>query len=249
MFTDTHCHLYKEYYEDISKILLNAQEASITRFIVAGCDNKSNKEVLELTKKYPSIYGALGIHPENIQDFKPEDLIFLEKALQNKKVIAIGEIGLDYHYGKEDKERQQKLFESQLHLAEKYHLPVVIHSRDATQDTVDILKKYPLVKGVIHSFSGSLEVAKIYIKMGYKLGINGVVTFKNSHLKELVPYIKNDIILETDSPYLTPHPYRGTRNEPKYVKNIAEFVSEYLNISIEELSEITNKNILSLFDI
>lgn len=249
MFTDTHCHLYKEYYEDVSKILLNAQEASITRFIVAGCDNKSNKEVLELTKKYPSIYGALGIHPENVQDFKSEDLTFLEKALQNKKVIAIGEIGLDYHYGKEDKERQQKLFESQLHLAEKYHLPVVIHSRDATQDTVDILKKYPLVKGVIHSFSGSLEVAKIYIKMGYKLGINGVVTFKNSHLKELLPYIKNDIILETDSPYLTPHPYRGTRNEPKYVKNIAEFVSEYLNISIEELSEITNKNILSLFDI
>ena len=249
MFTDTHCHLYKEYYEDISKILLNAKEASITRFIVAGCDNKSNKEVLELTKKYPSIYGALGIHPENVQDFKSEDLTFLEKALQNKKVIAIGEIGLDYHYGKEDKERQQKLFESQLCLAEKYHLPVVIHSRDATQDTVDILKKYPLVKGVIHSFSGSLEVAKIYIKMGYKLGINGVVTFKNSHLKELLPYIKNDIILETDSPYLTPHPYRGTRNEPKYVKNIAEFVSEYLNISIEALSEITNKNILSLFDI
>mgnify|MGYP002770152874 FL=1 len=249
MFTDTHCHLYKEYYEDISKILLNAQEASITRFIVAGCDNKSNKEVLELTKKYPSIYGALGIHPENVQDFKSEDLTFLEKALQNKKVIAIGEIGLDYHYGKEDKESQKKLFESQLCLAEKYHLPVVIHSRDATQDTVDILKKYPLVKGVIHSFSGSLEVAKIYIKMGYKLGINGVVTFKNSHLKELLPYIKNDIILETDSPYLTPHPYRGTRNEPKYVKNIAEFVSEYLNVSIEELSEITNKNILSLFDI
>ncbi len=249
MFTDTHCHLYKEYYEDVSKILLNAKEASITRFIVAGCDNKSNKEVLELTKKNPSIYGALGIHPENVQDFKSEDLTFLEKALQNKKVIAIGEIGLDYHYGKEDKERQQKLFESQLCLAEKYHLPVVIHSRDATQDTVDILKKYPLVKGVIHSFSGSLEVAKIYIKMGYKLGINGVVTFRNSHLKELLPYIKNDIILETDSPYLTPHPYRGTRNEPKYVKNIAEFVSEYLNISIEELSEITNKNILSLFDI
>ena len=115
--------------------------------------------------------------------------------------------------------------------------------------TNNILRKYPMVRGVIHSFSGSLEVAKIYIKMGYKLGINGVVTFKNSHLKELLLDIKDNIVLETDSPYLTPHPYRGTLNEPKYIFNIASFVSDYLDISLEELARITNKNIMSIFDI
>jgi len=248
MFTDTHCHIYKEYYENIDKILKNATNTQVNRFFVAGCNTISNKEVLSLIQR-EGFYGCLGIHPEGVDSYKENDLFFLESNLENEKVIAIGEIGLDYHYTMGNKEAQKGLFVRQLELASKYSLPVVIHSRDATEDTISILKQFPDVKGIIHSFSGSLETAKIYIKMGYKLGINGVITFKNSHLKELLPYIIDFIVLETDSPYLTPHPFRGTRNEPKCVYDIASFISDYCSISLEELSNITNHNIKTIFDI
>ena len=248
MFTDTHCHLYGEYYEDISSVIQKAEEVGISRFFVAGCNQKSNEEVLNVIHMYSNVYGCLGIHPEEIDTYQEEDLAFLENHLLDPKVIAIGEIGLDYHYTKEKKEEQKILFEKQLMLAQKYHLPVVIHSREATEDTITLLKKYPNVKGVIHSFSGSVETARIYIKMGYKLGINGVVTFKNSHLKDTVLEVIDSIVFETDSPYLTPHPFRGMQNEPKYVYDIATYVSEISGKSIEELSKITNQNIHEIFD-
>jgi len=248
MFTDTHCHIFKEYYEDISLIFSHAKESSISRFFIAGVDRKSNEEILQLIQN-PEVYGCLGIHPEEVDSYTLADLQHLEEHLRDEKIIGIGEIGLDYHYTKENKEAQIKLFRSQMKLAQKYSLPVVIHSREATSDTIAILKEFPLVKGVIHSFSGSLETANIYIKMGYKLGINGVVTFKNSHLKELLPSILSSIVLETDSPYLTPHPYRGVRNEPKYVLEIAHFICDYLSITKEELSTITNQNISEVFSL
>lgn len=249
MFTDTHCHIYKEYYEDIKKILENAKECQINRMINNGCDKKSNEEVLKLSTQYKNIYGALGIHPENVDTYKEEDLKEIENNLTNPKIIAIGEIGLDYHYTKENKNRQIELLEAQLQIAEKYNLPVIIHSREATEDTINTLKKYH-VKGVIHSFSGSKETALIYIKMGYLLGINGVITFKNSKLKEVIKEIPlENIILETDSPYLTPEPFRGKRNEPKRILEIAKFICELKNISLEELSKITNENIKLIFDI
>jgi len=249
MFTDTHCHLYHEYYEDIEEVINNAKEKNISSFFVAGCDQSSNEEVLRLTKYYKDVYGCIGIHPENIFSYQDEDLKWLEDHLCEEKIIAIGEIGLDYHYDKSSKLEQIALFERQLDLASKYHLPVVIHSRDATEDTISILKKYPSVKGVIHSFSGSLETAKIYISMGYKLGINGVVTFKNSHLKEILPKILNQIVLETDSPYLAPHPLRGTQNEPLNIAIIVDFICDYCNINREELEKITIDNIRCIFDI
>ena len=249
MFTDTHCHIYKEYYEDIKKILENAKECQINRMINNGCDKKSNEEVLKLSTQYKNIYGALGIHPENVDTYKEEDLKEIENNLTNPKIIAIGEIGLDYHYTKENKNRQIELLEAQLQIAEKYNLPVIIHSREATEDTINTLKKYH-VKGVIHSFSGSKETALIYIKMGYLLGINGVITFKNSKLKEVIKEIPlENIILETDSPYLTPEPFRGKRNEPKRILEIAKFICELKNISLEELSKITNENVKRIFDI
>lgn len=248
MFCDTHCHLYKEYYEDIDEIIKNAKENKVDRYIVDGCNSSSNKEVMALIKK-DGIYGTLGIHPEELDGFKEEDLNFIENNINNPKIIAIGEIGLDYHYCKETKEEQIKLFEKQLSLAEKYNLPVVIHSREATEDTINCLKKYN-VNGVIHSFSGSLETAKIYIKMGFVLGINGVITFKNCDLKNVIKEIDLDnIILETDSPYLTPVPYRGKQNDPSKIIDIARFVSELHNISLEELAKITNSNIKRIFDI
>ena len=249
MFTDTHCHIYKEYYENIDEVLKNAKKSNVNRMINNGCDKKSNEEVLELTQKYENIYGAIGIHPENVEEYTKEDLKHIEENIKNKKIIAIGEIGLDYHYTKENKESQKELLESQLKIAEHYHLPVIIHSREATEDTINTLKKYKIT-GVIHSFSGSLETARIYIKMGYLLGINGVITFKNSKLKEVIKEIPLDnIILETDSPYLTPEPFRGKRNEPARIHEIAKFICELKDISLDELSRITNDNIKRIFDI
>ena len=249
MFTDTHCHIYKEYYENIDKILKRALESNINRVINNGCNRESNKEVLALANTYNNMYIALGIHPESADTYQKEDLTFIEENLSNPKVIAIGEIGLDYHYTKENKTLQIKLLESQLKIAETHNLPVIIHSREATEDTINTLKKYH-VKGVIHSFSGSLETAKIYIKMGYLLGINGVITFKNSKLKEVIKELPLEhLVLETDSPYLTPEPFRGKPNEPARIKEIATFISELKGISLEELARITNENIMRIFDI
>ncbi len=243
---DTHAHIYSEYYANIADVLKRAEEAGIKYIINAGCDTKSNEEILKLLSN-SALYGVIGIHPENVHEYTDADLAYVEENCQNPKIIGIGEIGLDYHYEKTSKEEQIKLLEAQLKIAENYHKPVVIHSREATQDTIDTLKKYH-VKGVIHSFSGSLEVAKIYIKMGYLLGVNGVVTFKNSNIKDVYREIPlENIILETDAPYLTPHPYRGSQNEPKYIKNIAEFIAELKGITVAEVARQTNANIIKLF--
>ncbi len=246
MFIDTHAHVLVEYYEDIDAIINNAKSAQVNLIINNGCDAKSNQEVL--ANLSDNIVGALGIHPESVLDYTDEDLKILENNLNNPRIVAIGEIGLDYHYGKENREKQIELFSKQLELALKYQMPVIIHSRDATQDTIDTLKKYP-VRGVIHSFSGSLETARIYIKMGFLLGVNGVVTFKNAHLKEIIKEISlENIVLETDSPYLTPEPYRGKQNEPQNILTIAKFLSAYLEVDLEEIAKITTQNAKRIFD-
>ena len=248
MFCDTHCHLFKEYYDDLDVILKKSLDSGVNRYIVAGCDANSNKEVMSLLN-YDSIYGILGIHPEEVEHVKEYDLEFIEDHLKHKKIIGIGEIGLDYHYTKKNRLAQIQLFEAQLKLAEKYHMPVVIHSREATEDTINSLKKYH-VHGVIHSFSGSLETAKIYIEMGFLLGINGVITFKNCNLKEVIKEIPLEyIVLETDSPYLTPVPFRGTQNDPSKIITVAKFLCELYQISLDKLAKITNENIFRIFDI
>ena len=250
MFTDTHCHLYNEYYEEgIDSIYEKMKEANITRVINNGCDAISNKEVIELLGKYSWMYGAIGIHPESADTYTEEDLKYVEEHINDPKVVAVGEIGLDYYWTKETRDKQKELFEYQLALAERVNKPVIIHSREATQDTIDILKKYK-VTGVIHSFSGSYETACIYIKMGYLLGINGVITFKNCNLKDVVEKLDlGNIVLETDSPYLTPVPYRGKRNDPSHVWEIAEYIANLKGVSVEELSKETNGNIARCFDI
>ena len=246
-FVDTHCHIFKSDYENINEILENASNKHIKYVINNGSNNETNKEVLELIKKYPNMYGAIGIHPEDVDDATQEDIKFIEVNLSNEKIVAIGEIGLDYYYTKDNKEEQIKLFESQLSLAEKYNMPVIVHSRDATEDTINSLKKFKC-KGVIHSFSGSLETARIYIKMGYLLGVNGVITFKNAKIKDVIKEVGlKNIVLETDSPYLTPVPFRGTQNNPGHVLEIAQFVADLYNISLEELAEQTNNNITNMY--
>ena len=248
MFIDTHCHLSKEDYDDIDKVIMEDKEADVDKIVVSGCSREAIDEVMSFKDKYDMVYVTIGYHPEYADSVRKEDLDYLKSLLGEKKVVGIGEIGLDYHYTKENKDKQIWLFEEQLKIAENFNLPVVIHSRDATQDTINTLKKYK-VKGIIHCFSGSLETAKIYISMGFLLGIGGVVTFKNSKLKDVVKEIPiNSIVLETDSPYLTPVPYRGKVNSSKYLEYIAKFISDIKNISVEELAEITSKNASSLFD-
>ena len=248
MYIDTHCHLSREDYDDIDKVIEENKNANIDKIVVSGCSRESIEEVMDLKDRYDMVYVTIGYHPEYADTITESDLDYLKSLLGEKKIVGIGEIGLDYHYTKDNKDKQIWLFEEQLKIAEEFNLPVVIHSRDATMDTINTLKKYK-VKGIIHCFSGSLETANIYISMGFLLGIGGVVTFKNSKLKDVVKEVPSEsIVLETDSPYLAPVPFRGKINSSKYLEYIANFIAEIKNISVEELAEITSRNASSLFD-
>ena len=248
MFVDTHCHLEKEFYEDIKKVIDENKKAGMSKMIVSGCTKSEIIEVLEYSKKYDEVFLTIGFHPEVCDDITEEDISWLKNLIvNNPKVVGVGEIGLDYHYEGYDKDRQIQLFEKQLKIAEELGLPVVIHSRDATLDTINTLKKYSVI-GDIHCFSGSLETAKIYINMGYVLGIGGVITFKNSKLRDVISNLSiSNIILETDSPYLAPMPHRGELNSSKYIPLIAEEISKALDVSIDEVYEETTKNAENLF--
>ena len=249
MFIDTHCHLSKEDYDDLDLVIKDNIAAGVGKIIISGCSKGSIDESLDLASKYDNVFLTLSYHPSEVDYVTDELLIDLKSKLSNKKVVGLGEIGLDYYYGKESKEQQVLLFEKQLKIAEELGLVVVIHSRDATEDTINCLKKYN-VHGVIHCFSGSVETANIYVSMGYKLGIGGVVTFKNSKLYEVVKAVGiENIVLETDSPYLAPTPFRGQKNSSKYIPLIAEKVAEILNISVEEVAKITTSNACELFDL
>lgn len=248
MYIDTHCHLSMEDYDDIDKVIEENKNALVEKIVVSGCSRKSIDEVMNLKDKYDMVYVTIGYHPEYADTVTEADLDYLKSLLGEKKVVGIGEIGLDYHYTKENKDKQIWLFEEQLKIADALNLPVVIHSRDATMDTINILKKYKVI-GIIHCFSGSLETANIYISMGFLLGIGGVVTFKNSKLKDVVKEVPlESIVLETDSPYLAPVPFRGKINSSKYLEYIANFIADIKNISVDELAEITSRNASSLFD-
>lgn len=247
MLIDTHFHFEGSSKDEIKKVIDNAMKAGVKYMIASGSDLNDNFLNIENFKDYNNVYFSCGYHPDVCNVVTEEDFKKLEQLLINKRVIAIGEIGLDYHYGKENKENQVMLFKRQLELAVKYDLPVIIHTRDAFLDTYNILKEYKL-RGVIHCFSGSAEVAKQYISLGYYLGIGGVVTFKNSKLKDVLKEIGiNNIVLETDSPYLSP--IRGSKNEPCNVRIIADFISDYLDISKNEIERITSDNVKKMFDI
>lgn len=249
MFIDTHCHLSKEDYDDIDLVIKENRENNISKIIISGCSRDSIFESIELSKRYEEVYLTLGYHPSEVETVNDEDLLELENLLKLDKVVGLGEIGLDYYYGKDNKKEQMELFRKQLVIAEKLDIPVVIHSRDAVEDTINILKEFDLT-GVIHCFSGSVETAKIYVSMGYKLGIGGVVTFKNSKLYEVVQAVGlENIVLETDSPYLAPTPFRGQKNSSKYIPIIAEEIGRILNKSVQEVASITTNNAYDLFDL
>ena len=249
---DSHCHLdaldYENLHKDIADVVTKANARDVKHLLAIGVTLSRFEKAYPELAKFPNVSLACGVHPLDLEE-EPYDADRLLRLSQDKKVIAIGEIGLDYHYGKENRDEQIILFKKQLDLASELNLPVVIHSRDATKDTVDILKNYSL-NGVIHCFSGSLEIAKEYIKMGFLLGIGGVVTFKNSKLPLVVKEIPlESIVLETDSPYLTPTPYRGSVNSSKYIPIIAEKIAEIKEISTSEVASVTTNNALKLFDL
>ena len=248
MLVDTHCHIFKEYYQDIDEVIARAYDNGLGMIIVNGYDKKSNEEVLELVKKYDIVYGALGIQPEYAVDASEEDFKFIEEHINDDKIIAIGEIGLDYHYDI-DKDRQKEVFKRQLDIARKYNKPVIVHSRECIQDTYDILR-VSNVEGIMHCYSGSVDMAREFIKIGFYLGIGGVSTFKNaSRLVDVIKEIPMEyIVLETDSPYLSPEPYRGCRNEPINVGVILQKICEVKGLDYNESCSITTRNVLRLFD-
>lgn len=250
MLIDTHTHISEEYYDDINLIFENAKKNNVEKIIISCCERNSFEEGIRLLNEYDNLYMTIGFHPDQVNDFKDEDIELLKKYIKkNNKIIGIGEIGLDYHYSNEDSEKQIYMFKKQLDLAKELNLPVVIHTRDATIDTYNILKEYQL-KGIYHCFSGSIETANQYINMGYKIGIGGVLTFKNSNLKDVVEKMDlKNIVLETDAPYLSPEPFRGKKNETANVLYVAKKIAEIKNISIEEVANITSNNAISLFDL
>lgn len=248
MMIDTHCHLDKDDYPDLDTVIKNMENNIM---IVSGSTASSNKEVVELCDKYNNIFGTIGIHPQEITKTIEDDLKFIEDNLKNPKIVGIGEIGLDYYYDDVEKDVQRKYFIKQLNLARKYNKCVVIHTRDAIQETYDILKNYSDLKINIHCFSGSLEMANKFISLGCKLGIGGVVTFKNSDkIKNVVKNVDiTKLLLETDSPYLTPEPFRGKRNEPYNIYFVAQKIAESKNISLDEVFKITSATAIEQFDL
>ena len=244
---DSHAHVISEFYNNIDEIVKAIKDKGIVDVINCGDGISTSKEVIEINKKYDILKPAVGIHQENISDNSKIDA--LEELIKNNKIYAVGEIGLDYYWNKENKEEQKDLFIKQLDLAIKYDLPVIIHTRDSIQDCYDILKDRNN-RGVIHCFTGSIEMAKLFIKKGYKLGIGGVLTFKNSNLYKVIESVDlDDILLETDSPFLSPEPFRGQTNIPSNVYYVASRIAEIKNISVEEVIDITRKNASKLFDI
>lgn len=244
---DTHAHIYSEYFNDIDSLVKELKDNNMKYVINVSTCNKDALEVIELSKKYNNfLLPAIGIHPEEINNY---DLEELEELINNNKIYAIGEIGLDYYWVKDNKDEQKELFSKQIELSVKYNLPILVHTRESIQDCYDIIKKYK-VKGIIHCYSGSLEMAREFIKLGFKLGIGGVLTFKNSKLYKVIENIDlKDIVLETDSPYLSPEPFRGKTNIPSNVYYVAKKIADIKNISIEEVIEITSKNAIEIFDI
>lgn len=248
---DSHAHYTdKAFNDDRENMLGSLTESGICGVINCGADIESSVFSLELAKEYPFIYAACGIHPEEVDNLPENYIEILRGLLKNEKCIAVGEIGLDYYWRKDNKELQKKVFEEQLRLAKELDLPVIIHDREAHEDTLDILKKYK-PKGVLHCFSGSVETAKEILKLGMYIGFGGALTFKNARkaveVAEMLPIER--LLLETDCPYMAPVPMRGKRNNSTYIPYVAEKVAEIKGINFQEVLDITNENARNLFSI
>ncbi|MCM3676353.1 MULTISPECIES: TatD family hydrolase [Peribacillus] len=254
MLFDTHVHVNAEQFnEDLEDVIERAKEAGVNNMVVVGFDRPTIIRAMELIEAYDFMYAAVGWHPVDAIDMTEEDLQWIEELSNHPKVVAIGEMGLDYHWDKSPKEVQMEVFRKQIRLAKKVGLPIIIHNREATADIVHILKEEEAsrVGGIMHCFSGSAETALECINMNFYISLGGPVTFKNARKpKEVAAAVPLDrLLIETDCPYLAPHPYRGKRNEPSYVKLVAEQIAEIKQLTIEEVSQATTENAKKLFGI
>ncbi|WP_342513919.1 TatD family hydrolase [Sporosarcina sp. FSL K6-1522] len=254
MYIDTHVHLNADQYEaDVAEVIERALEAGVEKMVVVGFDRKTINKAMELTEQYPFIYAVVGWHPVDAIDCTEEDLNWIESLAAHPKVVGIGETGLDYYWDKSPKDVQQQLFRKQIRLAQKVGLPIIIHNRDATADVVRILQEEQAEKtgGIMHCFGGSVETAKECIRMDFSISLGGPVTFKNAKTpKEVATEISLDhLLIETDAPYLAPHPYRGKRNEPALVTLVAEEIARLKGLSVEEVAARTSENALKRFNI
>ena len=254
MIFESHAHYDDEAFdEDREELLISLREHGIDKVINVGASLESCRITLDLMKKYPFIYGAMGVHPSETAELNEDNFAWLREQCAADKVVAVGEIGLDYHWQEPEEGIQKLWFERQLELAREVKLPVIIHSREAAKDTLDMMQALRAgeIGGVIHCYSYTKEIAREYLQMDYYFGIGGVITFHNSRkLKEAVEYIPLDrILLETDSPYLAPEPYRGRRNSSLNLHYVAQAIAELKGISYEEVVETTEQNACRLFRI
>ena len=251
MIFETHAHYDDEAFDDDREsLILSLKDRGVVGIVSCGCDIASTVANQNLSHSFDNFYFAAGFHPENLEDFSVEDLEKLEPFFADEKCVAVGEIGLDYHWMNSTKEKQRELFVAQIELAKAKGLPVIVHDREAHGDTLDILKATK-PSGVLHCFSGSVEMAREVIKLGMFLGFNGVATFKNARkIPEVIREIPLDrIVLETDCPYLAPEPHRGKRNDSSFIPFIAQRIGEILGISAQEVLDVTNKNARALYNL
>jgi TatD DNase family protein len=251
MIIDTHCHLYaKEFDNNRNEILQRAEQESIHKFYLPAIDSTTHAAMLDLENKNSKCIAMMGLHPCSVNVNYKDELEQVEQWFAKRNFVAVGEIGLDFYWDKTFVKEQTESFKMQIELAIKKNIPIVIHTRNAMQETINVVKEYSKqnVRGIFHCFSGSYESAKEIIKAGFYLGIGGVVTYKNAGLAEVLQKIDlKHVVLETDSPYLTPVPFRGKQNEPSYLKYIIEKVAEIKNVSIEKVAEVTTKNAAQIF--
>ena len=254
IITDTHTHLYSEAFdEDRDEMISRALAAGITRFFVPAIDSTYSESMYALERKYPThVFLMMGVHPTHIKDNYKEELDHVTQALETRKFVAIGEIGIDLYWDKSTLKKQQDAFRIQIQLAKRYKLPIVIHCRDAFDEVFEILEeeKSEDLFGIFHCFTGTLEQAQQAISYNMKLGIGGVVTFKNGKIDQFLSQIDlKHIVLETDAPYLAPVPYRGKRNESVYIIEVLEKLSSIYGLSAKNVAEITTKNSKDIFNI
>ncbi len=253
MIIDTHSHLFDEAFTgDVKDCIKRAKDVNVNKIILVGFSKETNELAISYSKEDSIFYPTAGLHPSEASLNYQDDLKYLEDFICKNKVYAIGECGLDYHWVSDNKEVQKALFKGQLDLALKYNLPVIVHMRDATLDTYEVMKPYSgKIRGVMHCYSGSLEMAKEFIKLGFYISLGGPVTFKNAkESKRVASSIPLDkLLVETDCPYLAPTPYRGSRNESSYVVRVVEEIACLRNMSVSDISNITTQNAINLFNL
>ncbi|WP_047980706.1 TatD family hydrolase [Ornithinibacillus contaminans] len=254
MLFDTHVHVNaRQFMEDRDEVIQRAFDAGVTYMVVVGFDRETIPLAIDIAEQYETIYAAVGWHPVDAIDMTDADLAWIEELASHPKVVAIGEMGLDYHWDKSPKDVQKAVFRKQIQLAKKVNMPIIIHNREATEDIITILQEEDAaqVGGIMHCYNDSAAYVQTCLDMNFYISLGGPVTFKNAPLpKEVAAVVPLDrLLVETDAPFLAPHPNRGKRNEPAYVKLVAEKIAEIRDVSLEELSEKTTENAFSLFRI